>query len=133
MKVDLKYVIFTILLAIVTGIIGYIGSFKVQKYAIQEHERIKRIEKEALKQKIERENQILIRRIEEDYKTFKDSVTAVYVRKKKQEEHRLSGPGLSGLKSAIKARLDGEKDRILAEKRKEIDRKIEDLEMRLDF
>ena len=114
-------------------LLGFMTGFAVQEYAIQRHERIKRIEKEALKQKIERENQILIRRIEEDYETFKDSVTAVYVRKKKQEEHRLSGPGLSGIRSAIKTRLDAEKDRILAEKRKEIDRKIEDLEMRLDF
>jgi hypothetical protein len=129
MKIDSKYIVATI----VGLIIGLISGFAVQEYAIQRHKRIKRIEKEALKQKIKRENQILIRRIEEDYKAFKDSVTAVYVRKKKQEEHKLSGPGLSGLKSAIKARLDGEKDRILAKKRKEIDREIEDLEMRLDF
>jgi hypothetical protein len=115
------------------AVAGFIIAFLVQEYAIQRHELIKEAEKQALKQKIERENQILIRRLEEDFQAFEDSVTAVFARERKQEDHRLSGPGLSGLKSAIGERLDGERNRIIAAKRKEVDRKIEDLKMRLDF
>jgi hypothetical protein len=115
------------------AVAGFIIAFLVQEYAIQRHEHIKRIEKEVLKQKIERENQILIRRIEEDFQAFEDSVTGVFVREGQQEDHRLSGPGLSGIKSGIKARLDAERNRIIGAKRKEVDRKIEDLKMRIDF
>lgn len=117
------------------AILGFMIAFAVQEYAIQRHERIKKAEKEVLKQGIERENQILIRRLEEDFEAFKDSVTAVFVKKKKEyiKEHGLSSPGSSGLKWAMETKFDAERDGIVAKKRKEINRKIEDLEMRLDF
>jgi hypothetical protein len=114
---------------------GFIIAFLVQEYAIQRHELIKKAEKDTLRQKIERENQILTRRLEEDFAAFKESVTVAYAKEKRQyaREHGLSSPGSSGIKNAVEARLDAERDRILAEKRKQIDRKIEDLEMRVDF
>jgi hypothetical protein len=139
MKIDLKYVIAVVFMPILTLILGvylgYVGSFKVQKYAIEEHERLKRIEKEALKQKIERENQILIGRLEEDFQVFKDSVTVVFAIEKKQfeQDHGLLSPGSSGLRAAMEGRFDAERNRIIAAKRKEVDRRIEDLQMKLDF
>lgn len=135
MKVGVKNVVFAILLAAVSASMGYIAALEVQKYAIREHGRIKEAEKEALKQKIERENRILIRRLEEDFEAFRDSVTAAFVRKKKEysREHGLQRLGSSALKHAVEARIDGKKNRVVAERRKQVDRKIEDLKMRLDF
>jgi hypothetical protein len=140
MKVELKDIIFKVFVPILTLVIGlyggYIASFRVQKYAIEEHERLKSIEKEALKQKIERENQILIRRLEEDFQAFKDSVIGASARQRKQfmqERGGLSGPGSSVKKEAIEQRFVTEANTLIAAKRKEIDRKIEDLKMRLDF
>jgi|GEM_PF-1352408 len=135
MKVEVKSVFLAVVLAAVSATMGYVAALEVQKYAIREHERIKRVEKEVLKQKIERENQILLRRLEEDFEAFKDSVTVAFAKEKKKyiREHGLQSPGSSALKSAVEARIDAEKNRVVAERRKQVDRKIEDLEMRLDF
>jgi hypothetical protein len=112
--------------------LGFISGFLVQEYAIQRHELIKKVEKEALKEKIKKENQILIRRLEEDFEALKDSITQVLLKKKEQFIGE-GGEPPDGLKQAMEMRFNAEKNRILAEKRKEVDRKIEDLEMRLDF
>jgi hypothetical protein len=117
------------------AIAGFIVAFLVQEYAIQRHELIKKAEKEVQKQKIERENQILIRRLEEDFQAFQDSVIAESVRQRKQfiQERGGLGPGSNGVKTAIEQRFAAEANRVIAAKRKEVDRKIEDLKMRLDF
>lgn len=114
---------------------GFVIAFLVQEYAIQRHELIKRAEKEVLKQKIERENEILIRRLEEDFEAFKDSVTQVFIKEKKEfwAKRRRKPDRLDPADQAIEKRFKSKKDRILAKKRREIDRKIEDLKMRLDF
>ncbi len=124
MKIGLKEFGFTVA--------GFIIAFLVQEYAIQRHEHIKRAEKEVLKQKIERENQVLIRRLEEDFEAFKDSITQVLIKKKEQFVAERGEPP-DGLKQAMEMRFNAEKNRVLAKKRREIDREIEDLEMRLDF
>jgi hypothetical protein len=126
---------FTVIGIILGGLIGIYSGVLVEKYSIREHERIKAEEKVILKQKIERENKILISRLEEDFQAFKDSVTAVFVGEKKQDvlDHGLMSPGSNGLRAAMEARFDAERNGIIAAKRKDIDRKIEDLKMRLDF
>jgi hypothetical protein len=124
MKRGLRDVSFTIL--------GFIIAFAVQEYAIQRHELIKKAEKEVLKEKIKRENQVLIKRLEEDFRAFEDSINQVFIQKKKQFIAERGEPP-DGIKQAIEMRYNAEKSRIIVEKRKEIDRKIEDLEMRLDF
>jgi hypothetical protein len=114
------------------AILGFIIAFAVQGYAIQRHELIKKAEKEALKEKTKRENQVLVRRLEEDFVAFEDSINQVFIQRKKQFIVERGEPP-DGVKQAIEMRLNSEKNRIIAEKRREIDRKIEDLEMRLDF
>ncbi len=114
------------------ALLGFIIAFAVQEYAIQRHEHIKAIEKELLKQKINRENEILIRRLEEDYQTFKDSVDQVFIEKKNQFIAERGVPP-EGNRQAMEMREKAEKGRILEKKRREIDRQIEDLKMRLDF
>jgi hypothetical protein len=111
---------------------GIISGFAVQEYAIQRHETIKRLEKEVLKERIERENQVLIKRLEQDFEAFKDSIEQVFIKKKKQYIAERGKPP-DGIKQALEMRYSAEENRILAEKRKEIDRKIEDLKMKLDF
>ncbi len=129
MKDFFKNVLYIVIFGIVVGIVAGVV---VEKYAISEHERIKNKEKEVQKQKINKENEILIRRLEEDYQTFEDSINQVFIGKKKQfiAEH---GEPPEGNKQAMEMRDKAEKNRILAKKRKEIDRQIEDLKMKLDF
>ncbi len=112
---------------------GFVIAFLVQEYAIQRHEVIKKAEKDALKQKIERENEVLIRRLEEDWTAFRDSVQQVFIKKKRDFKAEKRLPPKDPLASGIELRFNAERDRILAKKREEIDRKIEDLDMRLDF
>lgn len=114
-------------------LLGFVSGFAIQEYAIVRHKSINKAEKEALKQKIERENRILIGRLEEDYEAFKDSITQVFIKEKKEFYRKRGGEPPSGAKHAIEMRFNAQKDRILAKKRKQIDREIEDLEMRLDF
>jgi len=125
MKEFVKNFLYLIIFAVVAGIV-------IEKYAIFEHERIKNKEKEMLKQKINRENEILIKRLEENYQAYKDSIDQVFIMKKKEIVEQLGEPP-AGAELAIKMRFDAEKSRILAKKRREIDRQIEDLKMRLDF
>jgi hypothetical protein len=125
MKNFLKNVLYIVIFGIVAGIV-------VEKYAISEHERIKSKEKEVQKQKINKENEILIKRLEEDYQAYKDSIDQVFIMKKKEIVEKQGEPP-AGAELAIKMRVDAEKSRILAKKRKEIDRQIEDLKLRLDF
>jgi hypothetical protein len=125
MKNFLKNVLYIVIFGIVAGIV-------VEKYAISEHERIKSKEKEVQKQKINKENEILIKRLEEDYQAYKDSIDQVFIMKKKEIVEKQGEPP-AGAELAIKMRFDAEKSRILAKKRKEIDRQIEDLKLRLDF
>ncbi|MGB7062610.1 MAG: hypothetical protein WBF13_09710 [Candidatus Zixiibacteriota bacterium] len=115
------------------AVAGFVIAFLVQEYAIQRHELIKGGEKEALKQKIERENQILIERLEEDWEAFKDSVEQVFIKKKRDFKAEKRLPPKDPLASGIELRFNAKRDIILTQKRKEIDRKIEDLRMRLDF
>jgi len=117
---------------ILFAFLGFVIAFAVQEYAIQRHEHIKTAEKEVLKQKINRENDILIRRLEEDYQVYKDSIDQVFIEKRKQFIAERGEPP-EGNKLAMDMRDKAEKNRILAKKRREIDRQIEDLKMRLDF
>jgi len=125
MKDFFKNVLYLIIFGVVVGIV-------VEKYALFEHERIKNKEKEVLKQKIERENEILIRRLEEDYQAFKDSIEQVLIKEEK-EFIAVRGEPPPGIKQAMKMKFDAKKRRILAKKRREIDRQIEDLKIRVDF
>jgi len=117
---------------IIFALIGFIIAFAVQEYAIQRHEHIKALEKEVLKQKIKRENEILIRRLEEDYQVFTDSIEQVLIKEEK-EFIAVRGEPPPGIKQAMKMKFDAKKRRILAKKRREIDREIEDLKLRVDF
>jgi len=125
MKNFLKNVLYIVIFGIVAGIV-------VEKYATSEHERIKVKEKDVQKQKINKENEILIRRLEEDYQVYKDSIDQVFIEKRKQFIAERGEPP-EGNKLAMDMRDKAEKNRILAKKRREIDRQIEDLKMRLDF
>ncbi len=115
------------------AVAGFVVAFLVQEYAIQRHERIKKAEKEALKQRIQRENQVLIRRLEEDFEAFRDSVDQVFIKKKSEFYWSRGGEPPASTKQAIEMQFDAEKNRILTKKRTEVDRKIEDLQLRLDF
>ena len=117
---------------IIFVLLGFIIAFAVQEYAIQRHEHIKALEKELLKQKIQKEKEILIKRLEEDYQVFEDSITQILIKEEKEFIAERGEPP-SGIKHAMKMKYDAEKSRILAKKRREIDRKIEDLKIRLDF
>jgi hypothetical protein len=125
MKNFLKNVLYIVIFGIVAGIV-------VEKYAISEHERIKVKEKDVQKQKINKENEILIRRLEEDYQAYKDSIDQVFIEKRKQFIAERGEPP-EGNKLAMDMRDKAEKNRMLAKKRREIDRQIEDLKLRLDF
>jgi hypothetical protein len=117
---------------ILFAFLGFIIAFAVQEYAIQRHEHIKTIEKEVLKQKIKRENEILIKRLEEDYQAYKDSVDQVFIQKRNQFIAERGEPP-AGNKLGMEMREKAEKNTILTKKKREIDRQIEDLKMRLDF
>jgi hypothetical protein len=117
---------------ILFAFLGFVIAFAVQEYAIQRHEHIKTIEKEVLKQKIKREDEILIKRLDEDYQAYKDSIDQVFIQKRNQFIAERGEPP-EGNKLGMEMRDNAEKNRILAKKRREIDRQIEDLKMRLDF
>jgi hypothetical protein len=125
MKNFLKNVLYIVIFGIVAGIV-------VEKYAISEHERIKVKEKDVQKQKINKENEILIRRLEEDYQAYKDSVDQVFIQKRNQFIAERGEPP-AGNKLGMEMREKAEKNTILTKKKREIDRQIEDLKMRLDF
>jgi len=125
MKNFLKNVLYIVIFGIVAGIV-------VEKYAISEHERIKSKEKEVQKQKINKENEILIRRLEEDYQAYKDSIDQVFIQKRNQFIAERGEPP-EGNKLGMEMREKAEINTILTKKKREIDRQIEDLKMRLDF
>ena len=125
MKDFLKIVVFGIVVGIVAGVV-------VEKYAIFEHERIKVKEKDVQKQKINKENEILIRRLEEDYQAYKDSIDQVFIQKRNQFIAERGEPP-EGNKLGMEMREKAEINTILTKKKREIDRQIEDLKMRLDF
>ncbi len=120
---------------IVTLVIGIIIGISVGEYTLWRADKLKRIEKTVLKEKMTRENEILEKRYREDYELWLKQETLRYKEVVDSINNHFEARGLYESGMRLKALKDDEKKRGIRLKQKELEYKAkgEDLKLRLDF